>query len=147
MRTAQLSPLLRTPWSCLLHCASMDTEGTDIGSFLPSAESPKLLTAQQAAHERAIKESTVELSANACGSLAFVPWRSSLPQESVCWAQAAQEAAAKDAAAKAELGADCQRLRAHIADLETRKRAPLYQKRQEEELKVRVEGTTFCYAC
>lgn len=32
---------------------------------------------------------------------------------------------------------DCtQRLEAHIADLESRKRAPLYQKRQEAELQV-----------
>ena len=34
------------------------------------------------------------------------------------------------------LSEECQRLRNHIADLETRKRAPLYQKKQEEELKV-----------
>ena len=38
----------------------------------------------------------------------------------------------------AGLTEECQRLRNHIADLETRKRAPLYQKKQEEELKVRL---------
>ena len=53
--------------------------------------------------------------------------------------QELQEAAARDAAAKAELEKQGQLLRAHISDLETRKRAPLYQKKQEEELKVLLE--------
>jgi len=50
---------------------------------------------------------------------------------------AAQEAAERAAAAEAstrDLGAAVARLEAHAADLESRKRAPLYQKRQEEEL-------------
>lgn len=34
-----------------------------------------------------------------------------------------------------ELLAETQRLEAHVMDLETRKRAPLYQKKQEEELR------------
>ena len=50
--------------------------------------------------------------------------------------QGLQETLAKAGAAKSELGEECQRLRNHIADLESRKRAPLYQKKQEEELKV-----------
>ena len=36
------------------------------------------------------------------------------------------------------------RLEAHIADLESRKRAPLYQKKQEEELKAAVEKAQEC---
>lgn len=38
-----------------------------------------------------------------------------------------------------DLGAAVARLEAHVADLESRKRAPLYQKRQEEELAAAVE--------
>ena len=36
------------------------------------------------------------------------------------------------------------RLEAHIADLESRKRAPLYQKKQEEELKAAIEKAQEC---
>ncbi len=36
------------------------------------------------------------------------------------------------------------RLEAHIADLESRKRAPLYQKKQEEELKAAIEKAHEC---
>lgn len=38
-----------------------------------------------------------------------------------------------------DLRADKARLQEHIADLESRKRAPLYQKKQEEELKAAVD--------
>ena len=41
--------------------------------------------------------------------------------------------------AAADLRDDNQRLQEHIADLESRKRAPLYQKKQEEELKAAVD--------
>lgn len=47
--------------------------------------------------------------------------------------EAAERAAAAEAAAR-DAGAAIARLEAHVADLESRKRAPLYQKRQEEEL-------------
>jgi hypothetical protein len=40
---------------------------------------------------------------------------------------------------------DCnQRLEAHVHDLESRKRAPLYQKKQEEELKAAIEKAQEC---
>lgn len=48
--------------------------------------------------------------------------------------------AQEDAAARCrELLAETQRLEAHVSDLETRKRAPLYQKKQEEELRAALE--------
>ena len=59
--------------------------------------------------------------------------------DSCCAAQELREQAVQDAAMAAGLTEECQRLRNHIADLETRKRAPLYQKKQEEELKVHMQ--------
>lgn len=53
--------------------------------------------------------------------------------------QAAEEKAAEAAGRARELYEENKRLEDHIHDLETRKRAPLYQKKQEEELKAAVE--------
>ena len=51
---------------------------------------------------------------------------------SVALLQEAQEATAAGEAERRELAEANARLQAHIGDLETRKRAPLYQKKQEE---------------
>ena len=53
--------------------------------------------------------------------------------------QAAEESAAEAAGRARELYDANKRLEDHIHDLETRKRAPLYQKKQEEELKAAME--------
>ena len=57
-------------------------------------------------------------------------WTYNLPDTTQ---EAAERATAAEAAAR-DAGAAIARLEAHVADLESRKRAPLYQKRQEEEL-------------
>ncbi len=53
--------------------------------------------------------------------------------------QEAQEGREEAQARARDLLAETQRLEAHVSDLETRKRAPLYQKKQEEELRAAVE--------
>ena len=55
-----------------------------------------------------------------------------------CEQTAGEEAAEAQAHAR-DLKSENERLDAHVHDLETRKRAPLYQKKQEEELKAAVE--------
>ena len=50
-----------------------------------------------------------------------------------------EEQIQKQVTAAVDLRDDNTRLREHIADLESRKRAPLYQKKQEEELKAAVD--------
>lgn len=56
-----------------------------------------------------------------------------------CAEQEAQEGREEAQARARELLAETQRLEAHVSDLETRKRAPLYQKKQEDELRAAVE--------
>lgn len=56
--------------------------------------------------------------------------------------KAAEERAEKAEARSRELYEETQRLAAHIKDLESRKRAPLYQKKQEEELRAVKEKAT-----
>lgn len=61
--------------------------------------------------------------------------------------KAAEDAAESTAVAEArirDLYDANTRLEAHVADLESRKRAPLYQKKQEEELKAAVEKAQEC---
>jgi centromeric protein E len=53
--------------------------------------------------------------------------------------QEAQEGREEAQSRARDLLAETQRLEAHVSDLETRKRAPLYQKKQEEELRAAVE--------
>lgn len=55
---------------------------------------------------------------------------------------ALQERLANAEAAARELQETNARLEAHVTDLEKRKRAPLYQKKQEEELKAAVDKAT-----
>ena len=56
----------------------------------------------------------------------------------MCLQEAAEKAAEAEAAGR-EAAEENKRLQDHIHDLETRKRAPLYQKRQEEELRAALE--------
>jgi hypothetical protein len=60
----------------------------------------------------------------------------------MCLSQAALERADESEERSRELQECNQRLEAHVHDLESRKRAPLYQKRQEEELRAALEKAT-----